>query len=294
MKDDMSKTLLDNLSDGVYYVDKDRNITYWNTTAEQITGYLKSDIVGRSCASNILRHMDVTGHELCENGCPLQLTIQDGVKREAFVFLHHKQGHRVPVHVRVAPLTDKEGEVIGAIETFSENSTSLDMMKELECLRKDIFQDPLLGIGNRRLAETMFETHAYKQDTLGVVFFDIDSFKNINDLYGHSVGDNVLIMASQSVISALRQSDLFFRWGGDEFLIFLPNISQENLQVVAERVNIFIERSFIIADNQKISVTASTGATFAKADEALESVIKRSDALMYNSKNTGRNKVTVG
>jgi len=294
MKDDISKILLDNLSDGVYYVDKDRNIIYWNTTAEQITGYLKSDIVGRSCASNILRHMDITGRELCENGCPLQLTIQDGVKREAFVFLHHKQGHRVPVHVRVAPLTDKEGNVIGAIETFSENSTSLDMMKELECLRKDIFQDPLLGIGNRRLAETMFETHAYKQDILGVVFFDIDSFKSINDLYGHSVGDNVLIMASQSVISALRQSDLFFRWGGDEFLIFLPNISQENLQVVAERINIFIERSFIIADNQKISVTASTGATFAKADETLESVIKRSDALMYNSKNTGRNKVTIG
>jgi diguanylate cyclase (GGDEF)-like protein/PAS domain S-box-containing protein len=294
MKDDMPKILLDNLSDGVYYVDKDRNITYWNATAEQITGYRKFEIIGRSCANNILRHMDVTGHELCENGCPLQLTLQDGEKREAFVFLHHKQGHRVPVQVRVAPIVDEKGIIIGAVETFSENSTNLDMLKEIERLKNDVFRDPLLGIGNRRLAEIMFENHASKQNSLGVIFFDVDLFKKINDQYGHSIGDNVLIMASQSVISALRRSDLFFRWGGDEFLVLLPNVNQENLQAIAERINIFVERSFIITDNQKVSVTISTGATFALVNETLESVIKRSDALMYKSKNDGRNKVTIG
>ncbi|MBW7917952.1 MAG: diguanylate cyclase [Anaerolineales bacterium] len=292
MNDDLSKILLDNLSDGVYYVDKDRNITYWNTTAEKITGYQKPEIIGHSCANNILRHMDVTGRELCENGCPLQLTLQDGEKREAFVFLHHKQGHRVSVHVRVAPLVDETGEIIGAVETFSENSKNLDMLKEIERLKNDAFRDPLLGIGNRRLAEIMFENHADKRDVLGMIFFDVDFFKEINDQHGHTIGDKTLVMISKSAISALRQSDLFFRWGGDEFLILLPNISREDLRAIAERINIFVERSFIMADNRRISTTISTSATFAAANETLASAIKRSDALMYKSKNDGRNKVT--
>jgi diguanylate cyclase (GGDEF)-like protein/PAS domain S-box-containing protein len=298
MNDDISQMLLDNLSDGIYYVGKDRVITYWNKTAEDITGYSKSEILGRSCANNILRHMDITGKELCENGCPLQSTIQDGQPREALVFLHHKKGHRVSVHVRVTPIRDSNGVITGAVETFSDNSKDLDMLNEIEYLKKGVFQDPLLKIGNRRFADVMFERYTYKQDMatapLGVIFIDIDSFKTINDLYGHSIGDDVLIMVSQSIMSALRQSDSFFRWGGDEFLILLPNTSPEGLKSVAERVNIFVERSYIAIGENKISVTTSAGATFVKGNESLESVVKRSDSLMYIGKRNGRNKFTVG
>ncbi len=292
--DEMPRMLLESLSDGVYFVDRDRNITYWNASAETITGFQRAELVGKSCAHNILRHMDVSGRELCEDGCPVQATLQDGEKREAYVFLHHKQGHRVPVHVRVAPLVGETGEIIGAVESFSESSSRLDMLKEIERLKNDAFRDPLLGIGNRRLAEVMFDNLVEQGDVIGMIFFDVDSFKQINDQLGHPIGDSVLIMISKSVLSALRQSDLFFRWGGDEFLILLPNLSLDDLRTVAQRVNVFVERSFIMVDGQKVSTTISTSGTFAAPNETLESALRRCDTLMYESKNTGGNTVTVG
>jgi diguanylate cyclase (GGDEF)-like protein/PAS domain S-box-containing protein len=292
--DDLTKLLLENLSDGVYYVDKDRNITYWNATAEKITGYRRGELLGCSCADNILRHMDVSGQELCEIGCPLLLTLKDGEKREAFVFLHHKEGHRVPVHVRVAPLVGETGEIIGAVETFTESASGLDMQQELERLKNDAYRDPLLGIGNRRLAEMMFQNFAGQRDVIGMIFFDVDSFKEINDELGHAIGDKVLIMISRSVSSALRQSDLFFRWGGDEFMILLPNVSRSDLRTIAERVNVFVERSFLIVDGRKISTTISTSATFAATSESLELAVERCDRLMYQSKKDGGNRVSVG
>jgi len=118
-----------------------------------------------------------------------------------------------------------DGVIIGAIETFSDNSKDLDMQKEIEHLKNYVFQEPLLKIGNRRFAEALFETYTGKQNIeiapLSVIFLDIDSLKNINDLYGHSIGDDVLLMVTQSVTNALRQSDFFFRWGGDEIFNFL-------------------------------------------------------------------------
>ena len=92
MRNEASQILLDHIPEGVYFVDINKVITYWNMMAEDLTGYTTSELIGKSCANNILRHMDIAGHELCENGCPLQATIQDGKRREAQVFLHHKDG----------------------------------------------------------------------------------------------------------------------------------------------------------------------------------------------------------
>ena len=92
--------LLDSLFDGVYFVDLDRRITYWNAGAERISGYLRSEVVGSCCADNLLRHIDTEGHKLCQDGCPLAATMRDGKTRESSVYLHHKFGHRVPVLVR--------------------------------------------------------------------------------------------------------------------------------------------------------------------------------------------------
>jgi diguanylate cyclase (GGDEF)-like protein len=101
-------------------------------------------------------------------------------------------------------------------------------------------------------------------------------------------------MISRSVSSALRQSDLFFRWGGDEFMILLPNVSRSDLRAIAERVNVFVERSFLMVDGRKISTTISTSATFAATSESLELAVERCDHLMYQSKKDGGNRVSVG
>lgn len=298
MNNDLHQTLLENLFDGVYYVDKNRIITFWNKAAERLTGYSQSEVLGSSCSDNILKHIDENGREMCKNGCPLHATISDGQMRESLLFLHHKQGHRVPVHIRISPIIDKHGDIIGGIEIFSDNSQPLLMLKELEQLKKEAHLDPLLQIGNRRYAEMIFQARLYELDAFdvpfGAILLDIDYFKKVNDSHGHAFGDEVLLMVCRSIGGVLRQLDSLIRWGGDEFLIFLPNVTKEGLQTITERIQVFIESSFIMVENQKVTVTVSIGASFAQKEETLESIIKRVDLLLYESKQNGRNKLTFG
>src|ERR1022692_586604 len=114
--------LLDSLHDGVYFVDRERKILYWNKGAELLTGFSASEVVGRSCFDNILMHVSAGGCSLCLNGCPLGKTIEDGQRRESEIFLRHKLGHRVPVSVRAAPITDNQGTIVGGGEVFSDIS----------------------------------------------------------------------------------------------------------------------------------------------------------------------------
>ena len=149
-EDHFHQTLLDQLYDGVYFVDRQRRITYWNRGAEQLTGYAPKEVLGRSCGDGVLMHVDGKGNNLCKEGCPLAATLEDGKVREMSVFLHHKDGHRLPVAVRAAPITDTSGEVVGAVEIFKENPGSADLSDRLARLEKQALLDPLTGIGNRR------------------------------------------------------------------------------------------------------------------------------------------------
>jgi PAS domain S-box-containing protein len=97
--------ILDNLFDeAVYFVDADRRISFWNRSAERLTGFTSSEVVGSRCKDDILNHVDDKGMRLCENGCPVSMVLEDGVPREARVFLHHKDGHRIPIRARILPI----------------------------------------------------------------------------------------------------------------------------------------------------------------------------------------------
>jgi len=297
MSDDVSyEKLLESLFDGVYYVDLERKITVWNAAAERITGFSKAEVIGSCCADNILRHIDEHGRELCLEGCPLAASISDGRVREANVYLHHKMGHRVPVTVRVSPVRDASGKVVGGVEVFSDNSSARQIIGELENLKKEAYTDPLTGAGNRRYGEMVIKTRLFELKAhdvpFGLIFLDIDHFKGFNDNYGHRTGDEVLQMVSNTMTNLLRRVDAVIRWGGEEFLVVLQNVSPEFLATAAERIRVFIEKSFIMAGEESLSVTASLGATMALSEDTIETVVERADGLMYKSKCSGRNRVT--
>lgn len=128
---DFYKELLDNLYDGVYFVDRERLITYWNNGAERITGYKSNQVIGHSCRDNLLNHVTANGIQLCDAQCPLAACMEDGIVREADVFLHHADGHRVPVLVRAAPLRDAQGNIFGAVETFSSDAGAIAVRQQL-------------------------------------------------------------------------------------------------------------------------------------------------------------------
>jgi diguanylate cyclase (GGDEF)-like protein len=101
-------------------------------------------------------------------------------------------------------------------------------------------------------------------------------------------------MVSKTVSNVIRRLDVLSRWGGEEFVVILPKTDVEVLEEVAERIRIFIERSFIIVRGETLTVTASIGATMAKPEDTPETVFHRADDLMYSSKISGRNRVTLG
>ena len=150
---DMLVDILDSLYDGVYCVNREHKIIFWNSTAEKLTGFPSAAVLGRGCEDNLLRHVDAEGCCLCDSVCPLHKTIEDGKKREALAYMHHKDGHRIPVYIRTSPLLNESGEIIAGIEVFSEAPALQALSVENEQLRSLGFIDSLTGLPNRRSAE---------------------------------------------------------------------------------------------------------------------------------------------
>jgi diguanylate cyclase (GGDEF)-like protein/PAS domain S-box-containing protein len=281
-----------------YFVDNDRRITYWNQGAEYITGYSATDVIGRHCFDNILGHVDDDGRSLCFDGCPLSQTLHDCARREAEVYLHHKQGHRVPVSVRVAPIRDGAGQLVGAIEVFSNISAQKRTERRVRELEGLAFQDSLTEIPNRHYAE--LKVHHALQEVeqfnrqIGLLVLDLDHFKEVNDTYGHGAGDTLLRTVSRTIADNLRSENMVARWGGDEFLLIVKDIREEGLVRYAERLVCLIASSEILDGNTRISVKASIGATMVRKGETSQSAIKRADESMYKSKVSGRGGATLG
>ena len=293
------KDLIDNLYDGVYFVDRQRVITYWNKGAERITGYKPEQTIGHSCRDNLLNHVTNNGTQLCLDNCPLSACMVDGNVREAEVFLHHADGHRVPVIVRAAPLRDEQGQIIGAVESFSNNDAVITTRRELREMRHRAFTDPLTGIGNRQYLEgrlrAVIAEYDHRNTGAGLLFIDVDHFKQVNDTHGHDVGDKVLCMVANSLKLNLRDTDTFGRWGGEEFIAILYDVPDTTgLKNVASKLHSLVGCSHLDLDNESLTVTISIGATLLRPDDTPESFVHRADQLMYRSKQAGRNLVTVG
>jgi diguanylate cyclase (GGDEF)-like protein/PAS domain S-box-containing protein len=293
------RDLIDNLYDGVYFIDKDRVITYWNKGAERITGYTADHAVGRSCRESMLNHVTANGTELCQEHCPLAAVMRDGAPREAEVYLHHADGHRVPVLVRGTALRDRDGKIVGAIESFSSNTSAVAARQKLHEMRRVAFSDALTGIGNRkhlegRLSAALAEFQE-NSASAGLLFIDVDNFKNFNDTHGHDVGDKVLQMVASTLQHALRESDTTGRWGGEEFVAIVNGAPDGPILLkVAEKLRRLIEHSSLSVGQQALAVTVSIGGTMVSPGDTAESLVRRADELMYQSKRTGRNKTTIG
>lgn len=200
------------------------------------------------------------------------------------------------VHGDEEPYPLKEIEEITAVVDEMINDRTRDLMDAYRKLERMAIHDRLTGLYNRiRLDEKLNGEikRANRYNTvISAVLIDIDNFKAVNDEYGHLAGDRVLVQLARQISESLRETDLAGRWGGEEFLIILPETDQNQAYQLAERLRMdFADNAVIIDDGtgQKLDLTISCGITQHRFGDSMESLFNRADKALFCAKRAGRN-----
>jgi len=157
--------------------------------------------------------------------------------------------------------------------------------------------DQLTQLPNRRYIDTFLDNQIRDFQSLGIPFgvmmLDLDFFKRINDVYGHSTGDEMLKMVAGTFQSAMRKNDFIGRWGGEEFVAILRGVTHLELRTIAEKICRLVEQSGLKREGDYLRVTISIGATMVLPTDNSVTVVERADQALYDSKHEGRNRVTM-
>jgi len=287
------RDILDSLQIGVSVLDLERKIIFWSDGAEQITGYARIDVLGHSCAENILLHCNQESCAMCGGSCPLTAVLHDSKPVEKLSLIHHKLGHSTPVHTWSIPLRNEHGVIIGIIQTF-ENEVAVNgpdpnerSMKERGCL--DLATDlPNHAMMQSHLRETL-ATFTELQIPLGLVCLEVEEIVQFRSRYGQEAARNILRVLARSLRNSVWPTDFVGRWSEDRFLIILSGCDQAALSAVGERVVKMAARANIEWWGEELSVAVAMGCTSAETGDTVDTLLSRAlDELSRNRKDCSK------
>lgn len=306
--------IVDGSSVAMLVIDAKHRVTHWNHACEVLTGTMARDTIGTSdhwkafypSARPIMADLVLDGAS--ENAIdrlyhgrfhPSQL-VQGGYEAEDF-FPHFGPGGRW-LFFTAAPLRNSAGEVVGAIETLqdvTERRRAEDALRESEERYRTLsLTDSLTGLFNSRyLRERLvaeFDRAARYHRSLSLLVLDCDDFKEINDNFGHLEGDKVLQTLAGMIGQCLRRSDSGYRYGGEEFVVLLPEANGESAFSLAERLRSgFAAEAVRAADGRVMRCTVSIGVAEYVSGDTDNSLIRRADEACYQAKAMGKNCVVM-
>ncbi len=277
--------IVEQTDDIIKMTDKDGLITYVNDAFVANSGYTRREVIGkRPSLLKSGKHERSLYKELWNN-------ITQGKAYKVVLINRKKDGSLYHEEQTITPVLNKKKETIGYVSMGKDITERIKMEEKLSLLATT---DKLTGINNRHRFEELFSAEIVRsvryQKAMGIIMFDVDHFKAINDTYGHDVGDSVLKSISEIIQFNIRQSDIFARWGGEEFIILTPETTKKDVEHLAEKLRLALEQySFETVG----TVTASFGVTRNQDNETKEEILKRVDKAMYQAKENGRNRVVV-
>ncbi len=274
------------ISQGIMITDPNGVIERVNPAFTAITGYSADEAVGRVPREllNSGAQDEAFYHQLFD-----QLLLQGHWDGE--LCNRHRDGHTFPVWESISTVRGAGGELENFVSVFRDISEQKALQAELELAAN---HDGLTGLYNRSRFDRILRDELTRQQRYGpspsLVMFDVDHFKAVNDTHGHDVGDRVLVELTRRVDDCVRASDTLGRWGGEEFLILLPETAGDAAAAMAERIRARVESEPF---PEVGTVTVSLGVATAGLRPTADELVKRADDALYQAKREGRNRVCV-
>ena len=281
--------ITDILDEGLLILDRDHRIIFANPEALKLTGYTREEIMAVPPFSALFSCRP-DGRPFPPDAIPLATQLARGNSyTDPQGTLVQRSGELLPVMISGRPAPDGQ-----AVIAFRDTTLQREHLKSLErlnrLLKHQAATDPLTGICNRMVFDQHLSRERHKAARSGrpfsLLLFDIDHFKQVNDIHGHAKGDQVLKALAKLVSRNIRTIDLFARWGGEEFVILPPDIHTDGALSLAEKL-----RAKIQAHDFGPDLTASFGVTTYQKGDTDTDLINRADAALYRAKHDGRNLV---
>ena len=286
-----AQVTLDSIGDAVVTTDIAGNVTYLNSVAEIMSGWLREEARGRPFGE-VIRIVDATtGKFPARNPMARAIEQNQSVGLAANSMLVRRDGAEYAIEDSAAPIHSRDGRVIGAVIVFHDASESRAVKARMSHLAQyDYLTDlPNPVLFSDRMTQAIARARRYRKQ-LAVLFIDLDDFKRINDSLGHATGDKVLQSVALRLKACVRDSDTVSRRGGDEFVILLSEITRaEDAAHSADKLIAAVTAAHTVS-GQDLLVTASIGISIYPLDGAdADGLLKCADAAMYQAKTSGGN-----
>ena len=288
---EFTEVTLHSIGDGVVATDARGLVQYLNPVAEHLLGVPREQLLGRPFDDVVVLQDQDTQARL---DSPVRRCLQErrssGLPGSAL--LRGAQGQLHPIQDSVSPILGRRGELLGAVMVFQDVREARAMAQRMAHLAH---HDALTDLPNRVLLQDRIQQaceHALREGGgFGVMFLDLDHFKNVNDSLGHAAGDELLREMAHRLRSTLRNCDTICRLGGDEFVMLIGDIhAPQDLGQVAEKVLAEVSRPCHVA-GRDMAVSVSLGlAVYPEDGQNVEALMKHADAAMYRAKREGRNR----
>lgn len=276
---EICRNILETLPTGLCVVDMQKRILCWSSGSERITGYLQHEVVRHSCMAEPLLHCDRPGCESCSADCPLERAMKSAQAADATGFLHHKNGHEIPVRIRAVPVRNQHGSIIGAVETFDELQPGANR-EDLEAghLRRDCV-DNVTGLTDRAMMQSHLQhTMALFADAkipLAVLLLQVHGLPHFRASLGHEAAASLLRVIARTLESALWTTDLIGRWSDDQFLVIVNGCHEQAINLVRERVRRMLAGEAIEWWGERRFLPVLIGEASAQAGDTVESLMER-------------------
>jgi diguanylate cyclase (GGDEF)-like protein/PAS domain S-box-containing protein len=293
-ENEMANATLNSIGAGVLRTDLRGNVTYLNRFAEEMTGWLREEALGRP-VEDVLRLVDSASGAAIDDAVA---TVLQGDRTGSAMIctidctLLRRDGVELGVENRVTIVDDEAGNALGVVMAIRDVSEARAASLEISRLAQ---HDVLTHLPNRTLFNdrlTQAISFAKREgNQLAVLFVDLDQFKRINDSLGHAMGDKLLRSVAGRLIACVRQSDTVCRLGGDEFVVLLSEVTSAEAASVSARKILRAVAAPHLIDNKSLDITVSIGGSIYPNDgQNAENLLGQADAAMYEAKEHGRNR----